>query len=107
MAFRFMPGEGFSVLTSFGDGPNRFSNSTSGLIPGMDGLLYGTCLRSLDGGGALIHIRPPGRVELVAKFLLPHGKEPGSTFFRGIDGTLYRATLNGGKADRGTVFQLM
>lgn len=82
-------------------------NPAAGLTLGADGFLYGTT-EAPASQGAVFRVRPDGtNFQVLHVFARPAGVMPGhGALARGLGGVFYGTTLQGGAADRGTVYRL-
>ncbi len=106
--FRFSPTAGLTQIASFkGNAPNLGPvNPISTLVPGANGVFYGTSLYGgSQGGGAVFAITNNGGVALLHSFNLLNAGIP-STITLAPDGTLYGTTAADGLGGEGTLFRL-
>ncbi|MBX3731220.1 MAG: tandem-95 repeat protein, partial [Verrucomicrobiae bacterium] len=100
-------GTGLVRLKSFGfSGDGRHPGG--GVIEGNDALLYGT---TLDGGsfsrGTVFRLNRDGSgYQILQSMGGTKGSYPGAGLLQARDGALYGTAMEGGTADRGTVFRL-
>ena len=95
----------FAVMHTFA---SEGANSNAGLIQASDGNLYGTT----EFGGPFFN-GIAFRMTLAGAFTTLHafgsgsdGSKPVAALVQGVDGNFYGTTLNGGTANKGTVFQI-
>lgn len=111
--FRMTPGGEFTTLLAFTgtSGPNLGRSSTSALIQGGDGLLYGT---TLQGGasdlGTVFKMTTAGVLTTLVEFTgmggAAKGAAPTASLVLGDDGQYYGTTNDGGVSNGGTVFKM-
>ncbi len=82
------------------------------LVPGTDGLLYGTTVAGGDSGlGTVFRIAPTGTHALTTLYSFQghdtDGTSPFAPLILGSDGAFYGTTRGGGPHQRGSVFKLM
>jgi uncharacterized repeat protein (TIGR03803 family) len=81
-------------------------NSTSRLVQGVDGNLYGTSQAGGSGNGTVFKLSPSGAFTVIYTFSgAADGKSPGELIF-GSDGNLYGTTASGGAGGFGTAFKI-
>ncbi len=93
--------------------PSAFPTS-SGLIQGSDGALYGTTsyggatyrFQANLGKGTIYKITPQGAMTTLVSFKGANGAIPLSGLTEGLDGNFYGTTLEGGKSNHGTIFKV-
>lgn len=110
--FRLAPeGGGFAVLHHFGTLVDDARQPGAGLTEAADGTLWGT---TLAGGaanlGAVFKLNKDGTGYQVLRSFAAgpgHPARPRSALTPGDAGVFYSATLNGGRHNLGTVFQLV
>jgi uncharacterized repeat protein (TIGR03803 family) len=102
-----------TTLHSFAAQPLDGANPVAALIQGSDGNLYGTTARGgANDKGTVFKMHSSGAVTSTLTTLHSFGGQPleGSLLYAGLiqgsDGNFYGTTLNGGAADKGTVFKM-
>jgi uncharacterized repeat protein (TIGR03803 family) len=105
------PAQTFKTLFNF-DGSDG-ANSTSGLVQGLNGELYGTTLYGGTGsGGTVFRITSGGKLTTLYDFSYcivigcPDGAGPNAGVIQATNGDFYGITTGGGIYDSGTVFRL-
>ncbi len=107
--FKYTPGSGLSVLTTF-TGPNG-AGPQSELVQGPDGNFYGTT----SGGGSrpnpnfagtVFRITPAGQLTTLVNFEGTNGSGPQAALVLGRDGNFYGTTYGGGSGGLGTIFKM-
>jgi uncharacterized repeat protein (TIGR03803 family) len=116
--FKIAPDGTYSVIYSFGAGPDDGQVPQSALIQGSDGNLYGTTNQggaSAASDGTVFKISPGGAYSVLYSFgsSSNDGALPGSGVVQGADGNFYGTTAVGGAFPAscsgigcGTVFEL-
>jgi uncharacterized repeat protein (TIGR03803 family) len=104
-------GSSYALLRSFANSGGDGTNSTSGLVEGLDGMLYGTTqLGGTANGGTVFKLGKDGSDYAVLRSLVPasgQGRVLEAGLLQGADGRLYGvAASGGGLANAGTLFQL-
>ena len=103
-------GGGYTLLRSFRGGLDDGAVPAAPLVPGPDGLLYGTCRTGgAFGQGTLFRIDADGLNYAVLHHFsaaTTDGSGPGVGLFKGRDGAIYGSTVAGGILGFGTVFRL-
>ncbi len=96
-----------TILHSFGLNPDGV-NPYAGLVQGSDGNFYGTTYAGgTNGNGTIFRINTNGTLAVLHSFTnTPDGGAPEGRLVQGSDGNFYGTTLNGGKRDSGSVFQI-
>lgn len=103
----FTSGQRLTVLHTFNQTDGQFS--TSGLVHGSDGYLYGTAGNGGPTGcGTVFKITPSGKFTSIYSFVFGgnDGCVPSSSVIRDASGNLYGTTDFGGPANAGTVFKI-
>jgi uncharacterized repeat protein (TIGR03803 family) len=102
-------GSDYSILHSFG-GSGDGELPQGMLVPGTDGMLYGTTyLGGTGSGGTVFRLRTNGTgYQVLKSFVGPDGYYPGTGLIQGSDGVLYGTALFGGTpgVTNGVVFKL-
>ena len=104
--FRVTPGNGFSTLRSF-NGQNGIESSSL-LVQGADGNLYGTAEGGGTNGGwgTVFRATTAGVITSIASFGYTNGGIPVAGLAKDTDGTMYGTTYYGGTNGVGSVFKV-
>jgi uncharacterized repeat protein (TIGR03803 family) len=105
--FRITPSGTASVLHSFTTS-SEGGFSTSAVVQGSDGNLYGTTRSGGPaGGGTAFRITTGGVFTVLHAFASStEGANPGGALVQGSDGNFYGTLVNGGSGSNGTVFRM-
>ena len=101
-------GTDYVVLHSFGDYAGD-GDAPAGVVPGSDGMLYGTTTDGSSGGfGTVFRLNKDGTgYEPLCRFNGSNGKTPVGGLVQGGDAAFYGTTTYGGDMGFGTVFRLL
>ncbi|HXM44921.1 MAG TPA: choice-of-anchor tandem repeat GloVer-containing protein, partial [Bryobacteraceae bacterium] len=103
-----------TVIHDFAGSPNDGANPHGNLLPGADGVLYGTALSGGEfGQGMVFSLTPPaspgGAWTETVLYSFAGGTdaaEPRAALVMELDGSLYSTTYEGGTSGVGTVFSV-
>ncbi len=109
VVYRTTAAGAITVLHNFTGYPGDGTYPTGALVQGNDGAFYGV---TYQGGtsnlGTVFKITSTGTLTILHNFVgYPNdGTYPRSALILGSDGNLYGTTLNGGKANDGTIYKI-
>ncbi len=106
--FRVTLGGQYTVLRSLGASKTDAALPYTGLVQAGDGKIYGTTLRGGNNDkGTIFRMGVAGdNFEIIHHFDGSDGENPEGTLIVGAGGELYGTTLQGGAANRGTIYRI-